>query len=126
MSSGTTCNSTICWAMISCAPPTLSPANFASVALVRDPLADRFADNDSALTPDHFYYYSLARLDTINFPTGNGGESDPVLPPVTVQPLNAMSLESLPPVPAPRVSSATPTFRWDTVNRGGALQSAGL
>ncbi len=93
---------------------TISPANFVSIATLRDPLADRFADNDSLLTPDHLYYYSISRLDTINFPSNGGGISPPVQPPVTVQPLGPQSLVS--PASA-SVTSATPTFRWNTVNR---------
>lgn|GEM_PF-683210 len=93
---------------------TLTPANFTSIATVRDPLADRFADNDPVLTPDSLYYYSLAALDTIVFPTGKGGESDPVQPPVTVQPLNALFLVS----PASgSVTSSTPAFVWNAVSR---------
>ena len=60
------------------------------------------------------YYYSIARLDTINFPNGSGGSSAPVQPPVSVQPLNSLSLVS----PASgSVPSATPTFTWNAVNR---------
>lgn len=93
---------------------TISPANFVSIATVRDPLADRFADNDPSLTPDHFYYYSIARLDTINFPANSGGISSPVQPPVTVEPLNALSLVS---PTSGSTTSSTPTFRWNAVNR---------
>ena len=104
---------------------TISPANFVSIATLRDPLADRFADNDSLLTPDHLYYYSISRLDTINFPANSGGSNGsgppantgislPVQPPVAVQPLGPESLVS----PASgSVTSATPTFRWNAVNR---------
>lgn len=93
---------------------TLNPANFVSIATVRDPLADRFADNDPVLTPDQLYYYSIARLDTINFPTGVGGISPPVQPPVTVQPLGPESLVS---PSSGSVTSTLPTFRWNGVNR---------
>jgi hypothetical protein len=93
---------------------SLNPANFVSIATIRDPLADRFADNDSALTPDQIYYYSVARLDTIVFPTGAGGFGDPAQPPVAVQPLGPLSLAS----PASgSTTTATPTFRWNGVNR---------
>lgn len=93
---------------------SISPANFTSIATVRDPQADRFADNDPLLTPDHFYYYSIARLDTINFPTGSGGESAPIQPPVTVEPLGPLSLVS---PSSGSVSAAPPAFRWNGVNR---------
>ena len=93
---------------------TLTPANFTSIATLRDPLADRFADNDPILTPDNLYYYSIAALDTINFPTGNGGSSAPVTPPVAVDPLNALTLAT----PASgSVTTATPTFTWNGVAR---------
>ena len=97
---------------------SISPPNFRSIATLRDPLADRFADNDSVLTPDHSYYYSIARLDTILFPANGGGTStagtsDPA-PPVTVVPLGPESLVS----PASgSVTSAVPAFRWNAVNR---------
>ncbi|MCW3098064.1 MAG: Carboxypeptidase regulatory-like domain [Chthonomonadaceae bacterium] len=99
---------------------TLSPANFVSIATVRDPLADRFADNDPILTPDVPYYYSIARLDTINFPKNQGGIGDAVQPPVTVEPLNVLSLVS----PASgSVTSATPTFTWSTVTRAALYKA---
>jgi len=88
-------------------------ANFASIATLRDPLADRFADNDPILTPDTNYYYSIARLDTVNFPT-NGAEGTPVTPVAQVVPLSPLTLAA----PASgSVTSATPTFTWNPVNR---------
>ncbi len=93
---------------------TISPANFTSIATVRDPQADRFADNDPILTPDHLYYYSIARLDTINFPTGVGGESSPVQPPVSVDPLGPLTLIA---PSSGTVTAATPVFSWNAVNR---------
>ncbi len=91
----------------------LAPGNFNSIATVRDPLADRFADSDPDLTPDTLYYYSIATLDTINFPV-NGTEGPPNLQPVSVKPLNALSLVS----PASgSVAPTTPTFTWNAVNR---------
>ncbi|MCW3100196.1 MAG: Carboxypeptidase regulatory-like domain [Chthonomonadaceae bacterium] len=86
-----------------------SPGSFNPIATVRDPLADRFADNDAVLTPDNFYYYSIAELDTIT-----GVEGTPVIPAVTVYPLNVLTLVS----PASgSVTSAMPTFTWNAVNR---------
>ena len=90
-----------------------SGANFASIATLRDPLADRFADNDPFLTPDTSYFYSIARLDTVNFPL-NGAEGTPVTPVAQVVPLNKLTL--LTPTSG-SVTSATPTFTWNAVNR---------
>ena len=72
---------------------SLSPPNFVSIALLRDPQADRFADLDAGLTPDTPYYYSVAQLDTINFPAGNinAGEGPPA-DTVAVNPLGPISL----------------------------------
>lgn len=97
-----------------------SDPGFQSIALVRDPQADRFADNDSTLTPDIFYFYSVATLDTINFPnnvidpTSGIGESLAATP-VTVEPLNVLTLIS--PASGSTASSSAPAFRWNSVNR---------
>ncbi len=98
----------------------LSPPNFVSIALVRDPLADRFSDVDLGLTPDVTYYYSVARLDTINFPNGNtsAGESAPG-DTVAIDPLGPIRLT------APQSGSVTvaaPTFSWTAVNRADKYQ----
>ena len=88
--------------------------NFTSIATLRDPLADRFADNDPILTPDLPYYYSVARLDTINFPFHPDSGVSAAAQPVTVQPLGPESLVS----PASgSVTSSKPTFVWNSVNR---------
>ncbi|HZT41216.1 MAG TPA: carboxypeptidase-like regulatory domain-containing protein [Chthonomonadaceae bacterium] len=92
--------------------------HFASIALLLDPLADRFADNDGILTPDTTYYYSLARLDTISYPA-NGTEGDPVEPPVSVEPLNAISLTA---PPNGQSVTATPTLSWTGLSRAAAYQ----
>lgn len=98
----------------------LNPPNFISIALLRDPQADRFADIDAALTPDTNYYYSVARLDTINFPNGdvNAGVGAPGET-VAVNPLGPLSLTG----PASgAVSAAKPTFSWTAVNRSNLYQ----
>jgi len=99
----------------------LNPPNFISIALVRDPLADRFSDVDLGLTPDITYYYSIARLDTINFTSGNtnAGEGPPS-DTVAVDPLGPISLVS--PASGARVSSGTPTLTWTAVNRAAMYQ----
>jgi hypothetical protein len=86
--------------------------HFQSIATLRDALADRFSDIDSILEPDTLYYYSLARLDTINYPT-NGAEGTPINPLVT-EPLGPETLVS--PLSGATVGS-TPTFQWTAVNR---------
>jgi len=88
---------------------------------VRDPLADRFSDVDLGLTPDITYYYSIARLDTINFTSGNtnAGEGPPS-DTVAVDPLGPISLVS--PASGARVSSGTPTLTWTAVNRAAMYQ----
>ncbi len=91
--------------------------NFRTIALLRDPLAARFADVDTALTPDLLYYYSLARLDTVNFPAK--GDEGTASDPVSVQPLNVLSLTAPTPGATP---AAPPTFSWNTVNRVSRYQ----
>jgi hypothetical protein len=86
---------------------------FVSIALLRDPLGDRYADIDSVLTPDLRYYYSIARLDTINFPA-NGTEGDPVNPPVVVRPLQPIAQTA--PNDGATVAGA-PVFTWTAVPR---------
>ncbi|HLJ55933.1 MAG TPA: carboxypeptidase-like regulatory domain-containing protein [Chthonomonadaceae bacterium] len=99
----------------------LNPPNFISIALLRDPQADRFADVDTGLTPDVTYYYSVARLDTINFPSGNvnAGESDPGQT-VAVEPLAPITQAS--PASGVTAPSSTPTFSWSAVNRASLYQ----
>lgn len=92
--------------------------SFSSLALLLDPLADRYADNDSTLTPDTIYSYSLARVDTVGYPA-NGDEGDPVEPPVAVEPLGPISLTA----PANGQSvTAPPTFSWTGLSRASAYQ----
>src|SRR5262249_10728689 len=86
--------------------------HFQSIATLRDSLADSFSDIDPVLEPHKLYSYSLARLDTINFPV-NGTEGNPVDPLVT-EPLGPETLVS--PASGANVGSA-PTFRWSAVNR---------
>ena len=99
----------------------LTPSNFISIALLRDPLADRFSDVDLGLTPGVTYYYSVARLDTINFPSGNAnaGESDPSAV-VAVNPLAQISLTS--PASGTTTSSKTPTLAWSAVSGAAYYQ----
>lgn len=93
--------------------------NWTSVATLRDPLGDRFSDLDPILTPDTVYYYSVARLDTINFPQtpSNSSSNGPAASPVQVDPLGPLTLAS-PASGAP--TTPTPTLAWNAVN--GAIQ----
>jgi hypothetical protein len=92
------------------------PQHFVSIATLRDPLADRFSDVDLALTPDVSYYYSVARLDTINLTTGAAG--DPADPRVVI-PLSPISAGS----PASGVTvHGAPSFSWTSVNRAHLYQ----
>ncbi len=93
---------------------TTSVNQFGSIALLRDPLGDRFADDDPILTPDTIYYYSVAMVDTIKFPI-DASEGDAAVPAVAVQPLAPMNLVA--PQPGATVSNV-PTFSWNTINRG--------
>jgi hypothetical protein len=98
----------------------LSPPDFVSIALVRDPLADRFSDVDPGLTPDTTYYYAVARLDTINFPNGNttageGASGDTV----AIEPLGPISLVS---PQSGATTTAAPALSWTAVNRANFYQ----
>jgi len=86
---------------------------FGSLALLYDPLGDRFADDDPTLTPDTTYYYSVAGFDTLNYPK-NGSEGAAATPPAAVEPLEALSLVS----PASGATlTTTPVFTWSAVAR---------
>lgn len=86
---------------------------FNSIAVVTDPLGDRYADDDPALTPDTTYYYSVARLDTVSYFT-SGDEGAAATPPAAVSPLGALNLTA--PVSGASVVGA-PAFAWTPVNR---------
>ncbi len=90
---------------------------FTPYAVLQDALAERFTDADTVITPDISYYYSIARLDTINYPAG-GSEGDPVIPPIVVQPLSPIALAA----PANNSSVNSPTFSWSKVNRATLYQ----
>ncbi len=92
-------------------------AHFFSEALLRDPLADRYADVDPALTPNSVYFYNVAPLDTVLFP--QSGTEGTALNSSTMQvsPLDPEALLS--PVGATQTSSL-PTLSWVSVaNAGG-------
>ena len=101
---------------------TQGQANFVSVATLRDPLADRFSDLDLSLTPDSKYYYSIARLDTINFPAGGSGATaiSPASPIVAVLPLQPISQSA--PASGASVNSNNFSFSWSSVNGATSYQ----
>ncbi len=86
---------------------------FTSIAVVTDPLGDRYADDDIALTPDTTYYYSVARLDTVDY-IKNLDEGVVATPPAAVSPLGALNLSA--PAAGATVAGA-PAFGWAAVNR---------
>lgn len=92
-------------------------SDFKPYSVLQDALADRFSDSDAILTPDLSYYYSVSRLDTINFPS-NGAEGDPVIPPTVCSPLQPISLTG----PASGATVANPVFSWGSVNRASLYQ----
>ena len=87
---------------------------FASIALLMDPLGDRFADDDPILTPGTTYFYSVAMVDTINFPV-TGVEGSPEIPAVAVDPLGPLSLTA--PASGSTVTGV-PTFTWAAASGG--------
>ncbi len=91
--------------------------DFRNLAILQDSLADRFADADQIITPDLTYYYSISRLDTINYPR-DGTEGDPVIPPIVVRPLNALNILG----PQNNASVTNPTFNWSAVSRATLYQ----
>ncbi len=91
--------------------------NLAVVAVARDPLTRVFFDLDSALLSDVPYYYSVHRLDTIDFPaTGAIGPGSAV---VSSNPLQ--SVHTLNPGPNATVSG-DPLFQWTAVNGAARYQ----
>jgi hypothetical protein len=89
-------------------------STFFNIATLHDPLADYFADLDANLTPDTNYYYSVTRLDTINYPKGNTSSESSPAPYLQVTPLGALNITA--PVAGATVTT-TPTLTWAAVNR---------
>lgn len=89
----------------------VSPSALSTAAVLRDPLAAVFFDVDPALTPDVVYYYTVHRLDTIDFP--DRGTLGPPSSLVNAQPLNP--IRALDPVEGQFISG-NPTFAWTRVN----------
>jgi len=87
-----------------------SPSGLADTALLRDPLARVFFDVDSALTPDRTYYYTVHRVDTVDFPAR--GTVGPASDTASAQPLQPIVAES----PSQGASvSGDPLLVWSRV-----------
>ncbi len=101
---------------------TAGSSNFLSIATLRDSLADRFSDLDFSLTPDLSYYYSVHRLDTVNFPAGGTGAMavSPPSPIIGILPLKPISQTS--PVSGASVNSNNFSFSWTPVSRATKYQ----
>ncbi len=92
---------------------------FRTIAVLRDPQADHFTDIDSVLTAGSIYYYSVAKLDTLNFPK-NSEEGEPVQNNLSaVVPLDPQLL--LDPVNKSSVSGL-PAFTWPAIKDGSVYQ----
>ena len=97
-------------------------SNFLSIATLRDSLADRFSDLDFGLTPNQRFYYTVHRLDTINFPAGGTGAtavSDPS-PIIGIVPLDPIAQVS--PASGTGVNSGNFAFSWTPVSRATKYQ----
>ncbi|HSV74562.1 MAG TPA: carboxypeptidase-like regulatory domain-containing protein [Chthonomonadales bacterium] len=95
----------------------MSAGALADTALLRDPLARVFFDVDAALTPDRIYYYTVHRVDTVDFPArGSVGLASDT---VSAQPLQPIVAES----PGQGASvSVDPLLVWSTVQGAAYYQ----
>jgi hypothetical protein len=94
-----------------------SANQLADTAVLRDPLAGLFFDADPALTPDVVYYYTVHRLDTIQFP--QDGTVGPASDTVSAQPF--LPIRATGPGQGQTVSG-NPLFRWTQVSGASAYQ----
>lgn len=91
-------------------------ANFFSEALLRDPLGDRYADVDPALTPGSIYFYNVAPVDTILFPQ-NGTEGQAVSSATfQVSPLSPINIQD---GYGNQSMSSLPTLQWTPLSNVG-------
>ena len=97
----------------------VTDTNYTNIAVATDPLADRFSDGDPALTPGTLYYYSVERLDTVNYAV-NGIEPTPATLPeeISVRPLGPISLTS----PGQNAVTSAPNFSWTTTGNATIYQ----
>jgi hypothetical protein len=80
-------------------------------AIARDPLTAVFFDLDYLLTPDVTYYYTVHRLETIDFPPS--GLTGPPSQVVSAAPLQPAYIQT----PLQNQVVANPTFSWTSVPR---------
>ena len=80
--------------------------NFATIANIQDPLAERFSDGDPTLTPNLLYYYNLVRVD-VNQNEGvvDGNNS------IVLRPMNPIT----PTRPLGGSLQSQPLFEWQPV-----------
>lgn len=88
------------------------PDALTSTAVLRDPLASVFFDVDPELTPDVVYYYTVHRLDTIEFPDPSFGTVGPPSERVSAQPFEP--IRAINPAQGASVSG-DPIFQWSPV-----------
>lgn len=87
----------------------------AVTAVARDPLTRVFFDADPFLTADTTYYYTVHRLDTIDFPAiGTIGPPSAVVNSTPLGPERALSPSQGAQVPG------DPVFQWSSVGRAGS------
>ncbi len=83
----------------------------AETAIVRDPLTRVFFDVDYLLTPDITYYYTVHRLETVDFPpNGLIGPPSRIVNAAPLQPIYAES-------PPHTQVVANPVFGWSAASR---------
>ena len=81
--------------------------NFQVYANIQDPLAERFADGDSILTPNSFYYYNLVRIDANQNEGSTAGENT-----VAIRPLSPINVTS----PPSGSLQSRPLFQWQVAH----------
>jgi hypothetical protein len=84
-------------------------------AVLRDPLADAFFDVDPQLTPQVPYFYTVSRLDTVDFP--DNGLIGPASNVASVTPLGPVNAQT-----APTFVAGNPVFAWNSVTGAAAYQ----
>jgi hypothetical protein len=93
--------------------------NTQATQLLRDPLADAYFDVDPELTPNVTYYYTVHRLDTIDFPDPSRQTIGPASNVASANPLNPIT--ALNPAFGSSVG-ASPSFQWSPVDGAAGYQ----
>ena len=90
-----------------------------AIAILRDPLTSTFFDVDPLLTPDVQVFYTVHRLDTVQFTDPNQRTVGPPSNVASANPLNALRAV------APNngvLISGNPTFQWSGLNGAAGYQ----